>query len=432
MHPVRSSLPTVLTTAVLLAGCGNLVLSLPSELPLGDTGEITDDSGAQGDPEPRLQLSTSRIDAGEVEVGCEEVAAVNLRNSGDALLEITGLENQIDPWTVADAPDLPIELGPDESMELLLRFTPAAPGDIEGDLLIHSTDPDNPTKSLTLAGDGVAPDSGEVTYVQSSVSGLDLLVAVDPVDGNEDLLEGVTEGVSQMVPLLRTAGADVRIAGVVDDDGCVNGLLPYIDTSWSSSDAASAMETMLSQADGEDGLDGQALALFDVAWEAVSTCNAELFGDGRSVHLLALSRRADVSMEGWATYLDRFQSRAESVVVHGVGGSFPDGCSGAEPYSGVYEAALSSGGTFQSICDPLDTSLSDLAEVLVEHTLRRVFPVDGNPDDNVVRVYVDGEEMVEGWAYDPELGAVLLGDEYVPGIGAELVISWVEAPECEA
>jgi len=432
MYTVRSSLPAMLTAAVGLAGCGNLVLSLPSEALLGDTGEVTGDSGDQGDPEPRLQLSTSRIDAGEVEVGCEEVGAVNLRNSGDDVLEITNLENQIDPWTVDDAPDLPIELAPDESLELVLRFAPAAPGDIEGDLLIHSTDPDNPTKSLTLAGDGVSPPTGEVTFVQSSVSGLDLVVAVDPVAGNEDLLEGVAEGVSQMVPLLRTAGADVRIAGVVDDDGCVNGLLPYIDTSWSSSDAASAMETMLSQSEGEDGLDGQALALFDVAWEAMSSCNVELFGEGRNVHFLAVSRRADESPEGWASYLDRLQSRAETVVVHGIGGPFPDGCSDADPYSGIYEATLSSEGIFQSVCDPLDTNLSDLAEVLVGHTLRRVFPIDGSPDDNVVRVFVDGEELVEGWAYDPELGAVLLGDEHVPGIGAEILVSWVEAPECEA
>ena len=50
----------------------------------------------------------------------------------------------------------------------------------------------------------------------------------------------------------------------------------------------------------------------------------------------------------------------------------------------------------------------------------------------MVRVFVDGEELVEGWAYDPELGAVLLGDEHVPGIGAEILVSWVEAPECEA
>lgn len=416
-----------------LVGCGNVVLELPGEVPVVDTGGDEGGEGTGAEPEPDIALSTSTVTATDILVGCSKQRSVNVRNRGDADLTVLDFELTIRQWDIIEPPELPLVIAPDESLDLQLRFTPEGPGDASGDLIISSDDPDEAEVRLALEGTGERPEEREELYYQLSEASADLLFAVDTSEGQEDLAEELSSGVHGMMNIFSTAGADVRVSAVVEDDGCVNGLLDYIDTSWSASDAVATMTTMTTPNGGERAAASAAFQLFLAAAEQADpeACNEELFEDGRQLHLVGLSRAAEGSAEPYAWYLEQYAAHGDTVFVHGIGGPFPAGCEDAEAYSGVYEASLETDGVFLSVCADLGANLSDLATEVVQRTLRRAFAVGGDPQDDEVTVIVDGEELQEGWTWEAEASEVRFEEEALPAIGTEIRIQWTEEPVCD-
>lgn len=79
-------------------------------------------------------VATSDVDFGTILFCDDSLGAVELRNNGDALLELIGLD-LIDPSGAykLDHPHLPIELLPDSVIRLPLRYMPAATGRAEAE-----------------------------------------------------------------------------------------------------------------------------------------------------------------------------------------------------------------------------------------------------------------------------------------------------------
>ena len=416
-----------------LGACGNVVFELPGPEVEVDTGGSGDGEGAGSEPEPDIALSVAALSAVGVEVGCTKQRSVNVRNRGDADLTLESLELTIYQWDVEDAPDLPLVLAPDESVDLLMSFTPESPGDASGELIIVSDDPDEPEVAVSLTGLGERPEDREETWYQVSMASADVLFAVDTSEGAEDLAGDLSAGVYALMNVFAISGADVRVAAVIEDDGCINGLLDTIDTSWSASDAVATVTTMTTPNGGARDSASAAFQLFLAAADGAQdgACNEGLFELGRQVHLVGLSRKSEGSPEGYATYLDALAGVADEVVVHGIGGPFPSGCEGAEAYGGIYEATVATGGVFLSVCDPMAANLSDLAAEVVGRTLRRSFPVEGNPKDDHVDVFVEGEEVTEGLIFDSESRMVIFAEDRLPPIGSEIRVAWVEEPVCD-
>ncbi len=108
--------------------------------------------------EPKLELSTSTIDFGEVVVGKQSEVGILLENTGGGTLLIEGFE--LDGTTSADFSLLDLEsdsVEPGEDITIGARYVPDVVGQDYGNIAITSNDPEDPLTQVALVGFGVEP-----------------------------------------------------------------------------------------------------------------------------------------------------------------------------------------------------------------------------------------------------------------------------------
>ena len=97
-----------------------------------------------------------------------------------------------------------------------------------------------------------------------------------------------------------------------------------------------------------------------------SGCNYGLIRPDATLALVGISDEVEQSVNSWTYYVSLFQSLKQDpndVVIHAVGGDYPSGCGMNDPYTGMYEATVATGGLFWSICaQDWGTYLEELAE----------------------------------------------------------------------
>ena len=121
------------------------------------------DMGADEYSGQDIDVDSTSIDFGEVLVSSDsEPETVTISNIGDYPLSIVSIE-----ISGSDAADFSQDAACDSSMILggqdcsfSLAFTPSSDGEKEASVVITSDDPDEPTISITLSGNGTAGTSG--------------------------------------------------------------------------------------------------------------------------------------------------------------------------------------------------------------------------------------------------------------------------------
>jgi hypothetical protein len=116
-------------------------------------------------PSPRIEVSPASLDFGRVAAGSSAALKLYIDNRGNKALTLSSLTSDNRVFTLAG--DLPVEIPPRQMREVMVRFAPAAAGDIRGTLSVTGDDPDNLTPKVALTGIGVAP------RVESSAASLD-------------------------------------------------------------------------------------------------------------------------------------------------------------------------------------------------------------------------------------------------------------------
>ncbi|UCE20328.1 MAG: choice-of-anchor D domain-containing protein [Gemmatimonadota bacterium] len=104
-----------------------------------------------------IAVTVRGIGFGPVRIGSSVVRTLTVYNNG--LLEATVddiLSTHTDFQIVA--PLFPYTIGPQDSVDVTIAFTPSEPGLAEGSLNIGSNDPDQPLLSVTVHGQGITPE----------------------------------------------------------------------------------------------------------------------------------------------------------------------------------------------------------------------------------------------------------------------------------
>ncbi|NNE45319.1 MAG: choice-of-anchor D domain-containing protein [Rhodothermales bacterium] len=97
------------------------------------------------------------VDLPQVVVGSSQSAILYVRNSGTAVLSVSGVSVQGTGFTVSDATGF--DLLPRASKPLTVEFAPTTTGPASGALVVSSDDPDEPTLTIALSGTGLpTPD----------------------------------------------------------------------------------------------------------------------------------------------------------------------------------------------------------------------------------------------------------------------------------
>jgi sugar lactone lactonase YvrE len=109
---------------------------------------------------PLLELPASQVDFQTVSIGEGSSRGLSIENLGN--LAFTIQQATVDNQDFAVQTELPLSVGPLQTSELIVQFTPRAEGLTEGQLVLATSDPNNPTVTILLQGKGAAPDIGVV------------------------------------------------------------------------------------------------------------------------------------------------------------------------------------------------------------------------------------------------------------------------------
>jgi hypothetical protein len=126
--------------------------AVPTPVPTPTSSTIATPTPTPGGPTGTLRVGT-RVNFGRVKVGRSKSIKFRVRNVGKGILQVT-VGTLTAPFTVEDASVVSLAKGK-ASSPITVQFTPTATGPVTQSLIINSSDPNNPTWSITIEGTGV-------------------------------------------------------------------------------------------------------------------------------------------------------------------------------------------------------------------------------------------------------------------------------------
>ena len=114
-------------------------------------------------------------------------------------------------------------------------------------------------------------------------------------------------------------------------------------------------------------------------------------------------------------------------MIGAIGGDYPGGCKFAQPYPGMYEATVATGGPFLSICmKDWDAGMTLLGES-AGYSLN-TFRLSASAVPESITVSVDTVPVTAGWEYEDD--AVIFANGSIPEAGAIVAISYAVRGDC--
>ncbi|MGQ9609334.1 MAG: choice-of-anchor D domain-containing protein [bacterium] len=121
-----------------------------------DPDEPTKTVSVQGSgikvPIPDISVDPTYLDFGRVEVGKSSTKDFKIYNTGDGELQITNISSNHSNFTVINDST---KVLPGSFITVLVRFMPQSVGLKSGTITINSNDPDEPTKRVSVIGNGI-------------------------------------------------------------------------------------------------------------------------------------------------------------------------------------------------------------------------------------------------------------------------------------
>jgi len=425
---------------------GDLVVE--SNAPDDPTKVVRLEGNADG---PRIILSPTAYDYGSPYIGCETSQVVEIRNRGTQDLTVSDIQvftSSPDQFSVDLAPldngPLPWTLGPYQDdrdgpiSEFWVDYLPIDTFSDDGLVQVQSNDPLTPVATVEVKGTGTVFGNNTDSFEYDATPQVDALFVLDRSSDTRDALRTLDEAIPALQTTLSDASIDYRLAAVVSDDGCIAGAEPWIDATLTGSDATLAFEVM---ADVDERLVpyGDETYLLDRAVAATSKdnlgaggCNEGFVRPGGRLAIVFVS--GNVGEGSWSSAVATLQSvprRPEDLVLHAVAGDYPSGCGTYAPGRGYYEATVSTGGAFLSLCRADDTSAWErmLGRPLLDVDSGPWFELSQQPVPGSIEVTVDGVPRNEGWAYDIGTNNIVLDPP--PEDGTKVEVYYERLPSCE-
>ncbi|MEL6346373.1 MAG: choice-of-anchor D domain-containing protein [Myxococcota bacterium] len=361
---------------------------------------------------PKLRFLPAEIDFGDVHLGCAASRAVSVGNSGDKDLIIDALsmsapteelrlelpEDEPFPWT----------LTPGQQVGMMVTYRPADLSSDIGTIEVLSNDP-RPSDDLQQAvqfGTGVL-DGQRTDRFEPSGTAADVFFAVDQSNSMRNNESRFLDAFVAYIDELEAAEFEYQVAIVVQDSGTIAGAIPFINST-NAADARTIAAEMLSGTPG--AFKEMAFTMFEYAYEA----NHGWLRDDVNLHLIGVSDEPEQSPGSWATYVSNFQDLKDDpdqVIFHAVGGDYPTGCGDVIAYDGLYQATVTTGGLFFSICEE---DWTEGFRTLAQNTIHRAnhihYVLSERPLEATIEVFVDGVPLFGGWSFDVERNEVVFAD----------------------
>lgn len=362
---------------------------------------------------PILQMGELSLPA--VVVGCSGEGSITLQNTGHETLHLSELHTTTDEFSVIG---YPLDLAPDASDRIDLRFSPTGSGERGSTLQIRSDDPLYPLTALNLSALGYEGERVTEGFHYYPSNPTDILWLIS----TPNAAERAEAAAPAYVDSLRERNVDYRLSAIAGTSPCPPGLPAWATRSDTSYTSLGVIGRALRE--GSGSWDNQLLDL------GLAALNQSQVGG-----CLEGFRRSDADLEIVLITAD------------------PGGSIGAETLSSLQEIAgekLRISGLLPTSCGtsiytPLvtenDGQLTDACEAdwtLAMQSLSALpaaahpvsYILQEKPVEGTITVTVEGITW-STWHYDVGSNAIILDDEPTPSLGAEVSVSYVSAVVCQ-
>jgi len=392
---------------------------------------------------PVIQLDPVSYDYGTTWVGCDNELALTITNIGNADLVVsdysynTGSEDLmfagIDDVNGDEEGLLTLE--PAGYEEVYISYLPLDEYADIAYLIVESNDPFNPQVQATQEGNGEFYGTNLDVFEQPIQGSTDIIFAVDKSGSMNEDLQNVVDNFGVFSRTMVGLDSDFHVAVTQADSGCINGSDIWIDNTFTESEAESTVDTMMNWGGSYASNTERAFMLLEACLSETGAggCNEGLVRDDARLNLVGVSDEPEQSVNPWSYYVTLFQSYKDDpdeVIIHAVGGDYPSGCGSNQPYTGMYEATVATGGEFLSICaTDWASHLTALAEASA--AVLDTFGLTATPVPETLVVRVDGVTSTLGWSYEESTNSVVFDMEYIPEGGSTIEVEYALMGDCE-
>jgi hypothetical protein len=379
---------------------------------------------------PLLTLSPVSVDFGSPLIGCEPSQEIVLSNEGNIDLVITdvtymtNVPQEIDlnygslgafPWTLL----------PGAQISFWSDYLPLDELADRLDFNIASNDPHAPTTASVVQGSAVLSNEVREQWLAESVPVVDIIWVIDN-SGSMSRFQSLLAGNMQnFMNIFLSYSPDFQIAFITTDNPFFVGSV--IDTN--SADPSGQSSTIITSI----GVHGSAT---EKGLEQLISCFA--FGDcstyvrpNSNIVAIFMSDEDDFSTQTSLDVQTYFNNNwTNEFVPFAIIGDVPGGCSNNSLFAFAaheyYDLVNAYGSSWWSICDSdWGSQMQDVAEAIAIRTFYELASSD--PVIDSISVFINGQELTEGWEYSEDRGGVVFEPSEAPQGGETLEIvysSW--------
>jgi hypothetical protein len=384
---------------------------------------------------PKIEVSPEVYDFGTNYIGCEAQLPIEIKNTGNADLEITDLayisaSNDLGADTnEVNNGELPWTIPPSGTMTVYVAYNPMDDIEDDGYLQIDSNDPTRPQVQAVQTGLGAVYDTNIDSYEQPIKGSSDILFIIDNSCSMGDEQANLQANFDYFSQEIGAMDLDFQMAIITTDNPSFRGDIMTKDTN-------NLEGEFVAQSSVGTGGSGTEMPT-EMAYQ--STQNGGDAGPGSAflrddamLSMIFVSDEPDSSPSNWASYLSYFQSiksTSDDYIAHAISGDYPSGCGGASYTNNVYELTVATGGLFLSVCA---TDWSSHLEVLAEGSAADLssFELTEWPVPETIVVRLDGVTTTTGWTYVGPDNAVDFEESAIPEGGTTIEIEYDVAGGC--
>jgi len=376
-----------------------------------------------------LEIDPNPLEFGTLAVDCDDTQQVILRNIGEGDLEIQSFEQSEGNFWLEESPELPFWLAAGTEQAIQIGFSPPGTGTFQGRLLVEADEGKAQGDQIGSGGDiSSFEDSWEIPEAHAT----DIMFAIDSSCSMTLDAWELYNNFDAFVRELENFSQDWRMIVANKDSGCNSSgiLTPDVPN------YAERFQDALFEFNWENDYTESLLTVNEAAIQATDAgeCNAGFMRSSAMLHIIDITDEPEQSFEHtgrtWDELVDSIVAKKGSkslTTISAIAGDVPDGCDGASPGTGYYEAVEDTNGVFLSICQSW-TSSTSLGMLAAASVNTDTFELSHTPDEDTLRVTVNGD-VRNTWNYDSAMNAVIFTEHY-PGGGDEVVISYDAAGEC--
>jgi hypothetical protein len=384
---------------------------------------------------PVINASPSEYDYGSITLGCDNREHVTIRNEGNMVLEIEDITQMVtQPVDINVAygtlPSFPWTIGPNNEIDFYINYNPLDLGIDASQLTITSNDPTAPEVILSQEGEGIVEQYIDDEWQQEEIPILDILWVIDNSGSMRPFQTALATQINDFMNVFLAATPDFHMAFISTDNHNFYGQMIDSTTSDPGVEAASAINLLTTFGAGnERGLEMSRLSLSD---SSAAGPGGDFFRNDATLVVVYVSDEKDYNWATVGNYYAFFDALkpAGKFMPFAVIGDYPSGCS----YNGNYYSNVEFGrgywdlvdhynGSWYSICAPdWGIQLQNLANQV---TARNRFSISQpDPVEETIKVYVNGQELSEGWSFDLTDLTITFEEAYIPEPGQSIRIEY--------